>query len=171
MVLVSEDVTLLDEADLAGLVAEAMATSRPLDQLVAIALFGSVAGVPERWGDWTPRAKSSWDMASRMWDEVQSEKREREEPPDTAAVWSAIAKLVTLAEWPLVPYLTWADMATILEVRPRFIIYHCSAAQGWRFQGRYAGRVTLHAPCIRCGAVREASTIHDRIGACCAGAA
>lgn len=171
MVLVNDPITFLDEGELADLVAEAMETRCPLDQLVVIALYGSAGGAPEKWGDWAPEAKAAWDFASRMWDDVQSEKRDREDPPDVVAVWSAVAKLVTLAEWPLVPYLTWSDMATVLEVRPRFITYHCSTKQGWRFQGRYAERTTLRAPCIRCGAVLDAGTIHDRIGDCCAGAA
>ncbi len=168
---VNEPIAQLEESDVAELVAQAMRTGRPLDQLVAIALYGSVAGSPDVWGEWAPEAKASWDLASRMWDDVRSEKREAEEPPEIVAVWSAVAKLVTLTDWPLVPYLTWGDMATVLQVRPRFVVYHCSAHQGWRFKGRYGSRVTLKAPCARCGKVCNAESIHDRIGDCCAGAA
>ena len=171
MVQVNDPICYLNEDDVAELVAEAIDTARPLDQLVAIALFGSIAGAPDRWGDWAPEAKASWDLASRMWDDVRTEMKERESPPDIAEVWSSVAKLVTLTEWPLVPYLTWSDMATVLEVRPRFLTYHCSTIQGWRFRGRYGSRRSLRAPCVRCGTVLAAEGIRDRIGSCCAGAA
>lgn len=160
----------LNEDHVATIVAEAIRTGRPLDELVATALFGT-DNRPHLWGDWSRRAVATWDMASRMWDDVENDRREGRESPGIEAVWCAISKLVSLSAWPYVPYLTWADIGTLLEVRPRSVTYLCSTVQGWRFDGLNDSRLALYAPCVRCETVHEAANIRDRMGPCCAGAA